>query len=140
MVVGGFRHPTFVGWCEIGRGDRVGAINHRMPMKRSCLILMFSLFAVASFAEEAPQAINAHFEWCGEPKKMAEKLKRYEGFWKDRHPEEEDGYEDSPHVTYVRLCGYRLAALYAQTGQKEKCLKMLQWLEKNDDSFPGKAE
>jgi len=112
-------------------------------MKPITLLLLF-LFSVAALpaAEPAspPQAINAHFSWCGEPKKTAEKLKRYEGFWKDRHPEEEDGYDDHPHVTYVRKCAYRLVALYAETGQTAKCLKMLKWLETHDDALPENAK
>lgn len=105
-------------------------------------LLSLTIVAVTNSAdkgEEAPQAINAHYSWCDEPKTVAAKLKRFEDFWKERHPEQEDGYEDSPHITYVRRCAYRLAALYVQTGQKEKCLKMLEWLQKNDDSLPENA-
>ncbi len=103
----------------------------------SLLLLLGTGFCAE--ADTAPPAINAHFSWCDEPKTIAAKLKRFEEFWKERHPENDDAYDDSPHVTYVRRCAYRLAALYAQTGQKEKCLNMLKWLQKTDDSLPENA-
>jgi hypothetical protein len=103
----------------------------------SVLISMMWLFEASSLAgETAPAAINAHYSWCDEPKGTAAKLKRFEGFWKERCPADPDGYDDHPHVTYVRRCAYRLAALYARTGQTEKSVKMLQWLEKTDEGFP----
>lgn len=102
-------------------------------------LALFLLQSPAAETEEAPAAINAHYSWCGEGKNVAVKLKRYEGFWKDRLPAEGE-YDDQPHITYVRKCAYRLAELYAQTGEKAKCQKMLKWLEKTDDSLPENAK
>ena len=49
--------------------------------------------------------------------------------------EAEDGYDDSRHVRMVRHCAYRLAQLYAETGKTEACVRMLKWLEDEDDGF-----
>lgn len=101
----------------------------------ACLSLV-AVVAVAAETETPPDAINAHYGWCGEAKTAAAKLKRYEQFWKQRRPAKSDEYDDQPHVTYVRRCAYRLASLYAETGQKAKCQEMLRWLEKYDEMFP----
>ncbi len=111
-------------------------------MKFLIAFLALALFLLPSSAaepEEHPAAINAHFSWCGEGKTAAVKLKRYEGFWEERFPKDGE-YDDQPHITYVRKCAYRLAELYAQTGQKEKCVKKLKWVEKTDDSLPENAK
>ena len=79
--------------------------------------------------------MEAHFRWCGEAKTPAERLKRYQGFWEMQHPEAEDGYDDTRHVRMVRHCAYRLAQLYAEAGKTEACVRMLKWLEKEDDVF-----
>jgi hypothetical protein len=98
--------------------------------------LFFLLMAFGHAAEEiAPQGINAHYAWCGEAKTAAAKLKRYEAFWQERHPQNEDEYDDQPHITFVRRAAYRLAELYALTGQAAKCREKIRWLEKNDDSL-----
>lgn len=102
----------------------------------TALLFPLSLHA----AEEPPAAINAHYAWCGEGKTTREKLRRYEGFWKDRLPASPDEYDDSPHVTFVRKCAYRLAALYTQTGQAEKSLAKLKWLESSDEMLPENAK
>ncbi len=75
--------------------------------------------------------MEAHFAWCGEAKTAAERLRRYEKFWEMQHPEN----DDARHVRIVRQCGYRLAQLYAETGRRKECVRMLKWLEKEDDLF-----
>ena len=35
----------------------------------------------------------------------------------------------------VRHCAYRLAQLYAELGKTEACVRMLKWLEEEDDGF-----
>ena len=79
--------------------------------------------------------MEAHFQWCGEAKSAAERLKRYEKFWEMQHPTGEDGYDDDRHIRMVRRCAYRLAQLYAETGRGQDCVRMLKWLEKEDDRF-----
>ena len=79
--------------------------------------------------------MEAHLEWCAEGKTVAARIKRYEQFWSLQSPEESDGYDDGRHIRLVRRCAYRLAELYAEAGRKNDCLKMLKWLEKEDDTF-----
>lgn len=108
-----------------------------MKIALSILCLVAFLFhRPLHAADEPPAAINAHYAWCGEGRTNREKLQRYEGFWKDRLPANPDEYDDHPHITFVRRCAYRLVTLYAQSGQTEKCLKTLKWLELNDETFP----
>jgi len=115
---------------------------------RAITAVLFSFLAVASVnalkpmtesAEYKPEGdtyvMEVHFRWCGEVKTPAEQLKRYQGFWEMQHPEAEDGYDDSRHIRMVRHCAYRLAQLYAEAGKSEACVRMLKWLEKEDDSF-----
>jgi hypothetical protein len=78
----------------------------------------------------------SHYHWCANAKTTANRLARYEGFWKEHYPTEEFGYEDAPHIYYIRRAAYRLAALYAQTGQVKKCQAMLKWLELHDETLP----
>lgn len=35
----------------------------------------------------------------------------------------------------VRRCAYRLAQLYAETGRSKDCVRILKWLEKEDERF-----
>jgi hypothetical protein len=39
-----------------------------------------------------------------------------------------------------RHCAYRLAELYAQAGRARDCVKMLKWLEDDDDTFKVEKE
>ena len=115
---------------------------------RTISAVLFSFLAVASTdmlkavtesAEYKPEGdiyiTEAHFRWCGEAKTPTERLKRYQGFWEMQHPETEDGYDDDRHVRIVRHCAYRLARLYAELGKTDACVRMLNWLEKEDDGF-----
>ena len=79
--------------------------------------------------------MEAHFNWCAEGKTPAVKLERYKRFWSLQKPADPDGYDDSRHIRHVRRCAYRLAELYAPTVQTKDCIKMLKWLEKDDDTF-----
>ena len=108
-------------------------------------ILATSIAAAAEEGEYEPPpggsySMQAHFAWCGEGKTVRARIKRYEQFWALENPEELGGYTDSPHIRMVRLCAYRLAELYAQAGRAKDCIKMLKWLEKEDDLFRGEKE
>ena len=102
-------------------------------------ILAASIAAGAESGEYKPPgdfySMQAHFAWCGEAKTVQARIKRYEQFWALQSPEEPDGYDDSLHIRVVRRCAYRLAEHYAEAGRKKDCLKMLKWLEKEDDRF-----
>lgn len=103
-------------------------------------ILATSIVAAAEEGEYKPPpgggySMQSHFAWCGEGKTVGARIKRYEQFWALQSPDEPDGYDDSPHIRTVRRCAYRLAELYAQAGRAKDCIKMLKWLEKEDDLF-----
>lgn len=107
-------------------------------------ILATSIAAAPKEGEYKPPgdfySMQAHFAWCGEGKTVQARIKRYEQFWSLQSPEEPDGYDDSPHIRAVRRCAYRLAELYAEAGRKKDCLKMLKWLEKEDETFEVEKE
>ena len=118
---------------------------------RAALIGVMAFFAIlgtAIAAEEGeykPPAggvyvMEAHFKWCGEGKTVGARIKRYEQFWALQKPQDPDGYDDSRHIRAVRHCAYRLAELYAQAGRAKDCVKMLNWLEKEDDAFEVEKE
>jgi hypothetical protein len=124
------------------------SIRKRTSRSQAITGVLFSFLAVASThvlkavtesAEYKPEGdiyiMEAHFRWCGEAKTPAERLKRYQGFWEMQHPETEDGYDDARHIRMVRHCAYRLAQLYAELGKTNDCVRMLKWLEKEDDGF-----
>ena len=93
---------------------------------------LFLIRCLAADTDKAPENIMKHYEWCAAARDTAAQITRYEGFWKRHHPESEE-YEDAIGVRFVRLCAYRLAALYADAGNAKKCRAMIQWLEANDE-------
>jgi hypothetical protein len=84
--------------------------------------------------------MQVHLAWCAEGKTVAARIKRYEKFWSLQSPKESDGYDDGLHVRLVRRCAYRLAEHYAQAGRGKECIKMLKWLEKEDETFKDEKE
>lgn len=124
-------------------------LNSRLSRSpRAALINVNAFFAILAIsiapAAEQPEykpppggvyVMEAHFKWCAEGKTVAARTKRYEQFWSLQKPEQPDGYDDSRHIRAVRHCAYRLAELYAQAGRAKDCIKMLKWLEEDDDTF-----
>ena len=98
------------------------------------LCVLFSIPGFCKKSEKPPQNITEHYKWCGTAKTPAGIIARYEGFWSINHPGEV-GYEDAIHARFVHLCAYRLAELYADTGNSKKCREMLKWLESEDSSI-----
>ena len=102
------------------------------------LVVCWSAMAADTSEYKPPgdfYTMQAHFTWCGEAKTPAARVRRYEKFWELQAPEESDGYDDMPHVRTVRQCAYKLAQLYAELRRTKECLKMLKWLEKEDDTL-----
>ena len=95
---------------------------------------LFLLACVGADADKAPENIMQHYEWCASATDAAALLARYEGFWKRHHPASEE-YEDAISVRFVRLCAYRLAELYADSGNAKKCREKLKWLESQDNAI-----
>lgn len=120
---------------------------------RAALIIVTAFFAllatsIAPAAEEpeykpAPgdsYSMEAHLKWCSEGKTAGARIRRYEEFWSLQSAKESDGYDDERHIRQVRHCAYRLAELYAQAGRAKDCLKMLKFLEKEDETFKVEQE
>ena len=138
---------------DISRGMYTIFFNQGMTPRLPLIALLLAALALVfvkdvNAAEDSAEykptgdvySMQMHFNWCGEAKTPAERLKRYEKFWELQSPKESDGYDDSLHVRTVRRCGYRLAQLYAELGRKKDCLKMIAWLEEEDDSFDVERE
>ena len=102
-----------------------------LPLLALCTFLINPAFSEDT--EKPPQNIIEHYQWCRAPKSRAEALARFEGFWSRYAPSGQHGYEDAIHVRFVHLCAYRLAELYADTGNAKKCRNILEWLEKEDN-------
>lgn len=108
-------------------------------------ILAASIAAAAEEGEYKPPpgvgySMQLHFIWCGEGKTVKARIKRYENFWDFQSPKESGEYDDSPHIRRVRHCAYRLAELYAQAGRAKDCIKMLKWIEDDDDTFQDERQ
>jgi hypothetical protein len=106
-------------------------------IKATLLLLAICPFFVSPTrsqdTEKPPPNIIEHYHWCSKPKSHAAALARFEGFWSLYAPTGEHEYEDAIHVRFVHLCAYRLAELYAETGDVKKCRYILEWLEKEDN-------
>jgi hypothetical protein len=116
------------------------AIRSLLTTLAALALLIVRTVVAAESAEYKPPrggiyTMDGHFTWCGEGRTPAERLKRYESFWSEHRPKERDGYDDSHHVRTVRRCAYRLAQLYGELGRQKDCLRMIQWLEKEDDAL-----
>lgn len=109
------------------------------------LILLLALAGLLPwFATSAPQPsatenMQAHHRWAREAPTIQERIKRLEGFWAKYLPGEEEGidqsmhgYGDGSHVLAIAGCAWELARAYIEIGEKEKALKMLDWIQKHD--------
>lgn len=115
----------------------LGVVWRRLTptVKSTVLTLVFggSLLARSDAADPQapPQNINEHLQWCVATSDAAARLERHEGFWSQYAKTGE--YEDGVHIRTVRRCAYRIADLYAQSGNHKRCSEMLAWLERNDE-------
>lgn len=101
----------------------------------------------ASFLERSPKEVliqqarrvrmlqRDYFEWCSEPRDAERRLGRYEHFWINYHSQTKE-YAEFFHGHFIRICAYRLAALYADTANATKCKEMLEWLENGEQVAP----
>lgn len=87
-----------------------------------------------------------HSRWARETKDLNLRIKRLEEFLKHYIPLEEGlkittEYEDGSSVYAVTGSAWALARSYIEAGQKNKALKVIDWLQENDsksDLFPKK--
>ena len=141
-------------WVSEGMNHRSSKSGFSRSYRAAALLGVTAFFAIlataiAAAAEEGeykPPAggvyvMEAHLKWCAEGKTVGARIKRFEEFWSLQAPKEiDDGYDDERHIRLVRRCAYRLAELYAQAGRAKECLKMLKFLEKEDEAFKVEQE
>ena len=96
------------------------------------------LFANAD-DETPPTNMIEHASWARETKDPLKRIERLEGFMRGYLPSEEGGtnpnmkgYGDGSHGLAVAGCAWQLARAYVEAGQKDKALKMLDWLQEYD--------
>ena len=96
----------------------------------TCLIMLAGI-ALANANETAPENIVEHYKWCLLPKYRPNAIVRFEEFYQQRHPKDEQ-YDDAIHIRFVRLSAFRLVELYAADGNMEKMKVYLKWLQYTD--------
>ena len=111
--------------------------------------MAFMLFAHAG-DERPPTNMIEHATWARETKDLPKRIERLEGFMRGYLPSEEGGtnpnmkgYGDGSHGLAVAGCAWQLARAYVDAGQKDKALKMLDWLQEHDSKSmlpPGKPK
>jgi hypothetical protein len=111
--------------------------------------MAFMLFANAG-DETPPTNMIEHASWARETKDPLKRIERLEGFMRGYLPSEEGGtnpnmkgYGDGSHGLAVAGCAWQLARAYVEAGQKDKALKMLDWLQEYDSKsmlYPGKLK
>jgi hypothetical protein len=119
---------------------------------KTIIILFFALMAfptVGHTSEEAPPSnILEHARWARETKDLTIRIKRLEEFLKGFIPFEdgakvETEYEDGSSALAVTGSAWVLARAYVEAGQKDKALKVIDWLQEHDsksDLYPKKAK
>ncbi len=101
-----------------------------MNIVLACFRLLTGL-TIAGASEKAPENIVEHYKWCLLPKYRPNAIVRFEEFYQQRHPRDEQ-YEDAIHIRFVRLSAFRLAELYAADGNMEKIRFYLKSLQDTD--------
>lgn len=133
MVKGKEFHPPFITYVY-ARLRNFALPSRTATSPQPSLALLFPAVSGAAPEPEAPpQNIFERLQWCAKAPDAAARLARFEGFW-SRYYTPGD-YEDAVHIRNVRLCAYRLAGLYAETGNARRCREMLEWLESDDEAF-----
>ena len=119
---------------------------------KSTTLLLCALMAISLAARAAddapPENMIARAGWARETKDLQLRIKRLEEFLKPFIPLEdgiriETEYEDGSSIYAVTGSAWVLARAYVEAGQKEKALRILDWLQENDsksDLFPKKSK
>ena len=112
---------------------------------------MFTMVLAANAGEDRPPTnMIEHARWARETSNLATRIERLEGFMRGYLPSEDGGtnsemkgYGDGSHVLAVAGCAWELARAYVKAGQKDKALKMIDWLQQHDSKsmlYPGKSK
>lgn len=116
-----------------------------------CLGTFMALMLFAHAGDETPPTnMIEHARWARETKDPPKRIERLEGFMRGYLPSEDGGtnpnmkgYGDGSHGLAVAGCAWQLARAYVEAGQKDKALKMLDWLQEHDSKsmlYPGKPK
>ncbi len=115
----------------------------------TCALMALLLCANAGDESPPPNMIE-QATWAGETKDLAKRIERLEAFMLEYLPSEEGGtnpdmrgYGDASHGLAVAGCVWQLARAYMEAGQKDKALKMLDWLQEHDSKsmlYPRKPK
>jgi GH15 family glucan-1,4-alpha-glucosidase len=112
---------------------------------------MFAMVLTANAREDRPPTNMIEYaRWARETNDLATRIERLEGFMRGYLPSEDGGtnpemkgYGDGSHVLAVAGCAWELARAYVKAGQKDKALKMIDWLQQHDSKsmlYPGKSK
>ena len=122
---------------------------------RKMKVVFFSLCAFAALAsvgqadeEVPPDSMVEHGNWARETKDLTLRIKRLENVVKAYIPLEEGAkveteHEDGASIYAVTGSAWVLARAYLEAGQKDKALRMIDWLQANDsksDLLPKKTK
>ncbi len=77
---------------------------------------------------------KAYFQWCEDSPELQGRLRRYEIYWNSCQSVDKDTGALF-HGHYIRPCAYRLATLYVDSGNANKCKEILQWLESSENDL-----
>lgn len=113
-------------------------------MKTYIIVTLLALYGLQVLADEKvvlpEKYITEQFKWAEEGETPQIRADRLEAFWNahlprengGENPEAPNGYEDGTHSCIIIVCAWQLTRAYVETGQKEKALKIIDWLAKND--------
>ncbi|HSJ04456.1 MAG: hypothetical protein ACAI34_22980 [Verrucomicrobium sp.] len=110
----------------------------KIPLCFFAIGIALSATAAAEAPATPPANMHAHRKWASAAETLPERITRLEGFWAKYLPKEEggandrDGYEDGSHIYAIAGCAWELARAYVNAGDKEKALKILEWIQKYD--------
>jgi hypothetical protein len=101
-----------------------------------CALMATSLAAHAA-DDVPPENMIAYAAWARETKDLNLRIKRLEDLLKHYIPLEEGvkittEYEDGSSIYAVTGSAWVLARAYVEAGQKDKALKVIDWLQEND--------
>ena len=99
--------------------------------------LMATLLAARAADDVPPENLIARAAWARETKDLDLRIKRLEELLKHYIPLEEGvkittEYEDGSGIHAVTGSAWALARAYVEAGQKDKALKVIDWLQEND--------
>ncbi|MES2439227.1 MAG: hypothetical protein V4584_09170 [Verrucomicrobiota bacterium] len=114
----------------------------------SLLVIMTLLPAAHAVDEGPPSNMIEHARWARETKDLTMRIERLEKFLKGFIPLDDGAevvteFEDGSSILAVTGSAWVLVRAYVEAGQKDKALKVIDWLQEHDSKselFPTKPE